>query len=295
MKKRLLAYISVTSLLVSCASSTVRDDNSSVKADMSRVSQALYYGADISQFPPKVRKWIVEEGFPKAMMEKPWMRDSQLKAAWSKDGNAVIFEASYITADGYDNAGKRQVWASDAKYEGGDISSYGKYKKYRTLRARYNHKLKTERLLKEDPSYSEVINFAKKMSNEMEYDWAAYSGYRGASPRKTPGKKYAVCDGYSNEVMDKVLALKSVAAVEEWASPGHSWNVLVLNDGRRLYADITWFDNEHINTETGAIYKTEDYGWENITFDPEVFKYANISYDGSFSHAKGVLEKVLRK
>ena len=108
--------------------------------------------------------------------------------------------------------------------------------------------------------------------------------------------RYAVCAGYANEVMEKALALNSVREVQKWRSPGHAWNVLKLVDGRTLYFDLTWFDNEHINHETGEIYQTDDYGWNNITFFEHLFRFSNIGYSTrQFTHNHGRMESEIRK
>jgi len=258
-------------------------------------SRIVYYGANIGQFPPKIRDWIINKGFPKEKMEKVWMKDSKLKAWWSDDGNAVLFEASYTLAKGYKGAGKRKTWGSGAGYSGPNLKNYKKYAKYRTLKFRYALKRESENLVKNDPAYAEVIDFARQLSGKIEYNWAEYDGYKGATPVKTPGLKYAVCSGYTDEVMKKVLILKYVASVEEWTSDNHSWNILNLVDGRKLYFDLTWFDNEHINHETGLIYQTDDYDWENITFNEALFKYSNVSYSGSYSHVNGSFQQILTK
>lgn len=296
MKKKLCIHIIITFLLFTvCVLSSAVAESFETTTQNSDPARITYYGANIGQFPPKIRNWIIEQGFPKEKMEKAGMKDSKLKAWWNDDGNAVLFEASYTIAKGYKGAGKRKTWGSGARYSGPNLEKYGKYKRYRTLKFRYALKREVENLVKNDPAYAEVIGFAKKLSSEIEYNWAEYDGYKDAKPIKTPGMKYAVCAGYSNEVMEKALTLKLVASVEEWGSANHSWNVLNLVDGRKLYFDLTWFDNEHINRETGIIYQTDDYDWENITFNEEIFKYSNVSYSGSYSHVNGSFKRVLKK
>lgn len=253
-----------------------------------------YYGADIGQFPQKIRYWIIEEAFPKEKIEGKAIENPELKAWWSSDGNAVNFEASYTISEGYLGAGKRTIWGTSGKYGGSDLKKYGKYKKYHTLKFKYWLKLENEKLIKTDPAFAEIIAFAKELSGEIEYDWSSFSGYRGVKPIKTPGMKYAVCSGYSNEVMQKALSLKYVDSVEEWTSSNHSWNVLNLTDGRRLYFDLTWFDNEYIDHKTGKTYQLDDYKWGNITFDKKVFD-SHMSYSGSFPHAAGSFKRVLGK
>jgi len=76
----------------------------------------------------------------------------------------------------------------------------------------------------------------------------------------------------------------------------HAWNVLKLVDGRTLYFDLTWFDNEHINERTGEIYQKDDYDWRNITFYEHLFRFSNVSYgSGQFAHNQGRFETEIRK
>jgi hypothetical protein len=254
----------------------------------------MYYGANIGQFPPKIREWIVNEAFTKEKMENKWAIDPQLRAWWSDDGNSVFFEASYIIAPGYVGAGTRRTWGDKSPYRGRSLQSYGEYARYQTLKFNYDLKREAEYLIDNDPAYAEIINFAKKLCREIEYDWTNFSGYQGAVPIKTPGMRYAVCAGYAAEVMNKAVLLNCVKSVEKWTGPKHAWNVLNLVDGRRVYFDLTWFDNEHIDKETGRIYQTDDYRWANITFNEELFKHSNVGYlTETFSHAQGKFDRVV--
>ncbi len=227
-------------------------------------------------------------------MEPVWALNPQLKAWWDEGGNTVFFEASYTIASGYKGAGNRETWGEEAYYRGGE--SIGKsadgsaHSRYRSFKSRYEIKLLSDYLLKNDAAYAEVVQLAKQLSDEIEYDWANFSAYQGAEVIRTLGKQYAVCSGYSSEVMARALQLESVASVEEWAGANHSWNIINLIDGRMLYVDVTWFDNEHIDHETGKIIETPDYGWGNVTFDENVFNYANVGYGSrDFTHTYGKL------
>jgi hypothetical protein len=171
-------------------------------------------------------------------------------------------------------------------------ATYGEYAKYKTLKFEYDLKREVEYLMAKDPAYAELINFAQQLCREIEYDWTNFSAYRGAVPIRTPGMRYGVCDDYSNEVMDKAPSLKHVKSVEKWTAPNHAWNVINLVDGRTLYFDLTWFDNEHINEETGRIYQTDDYDWENITFNEDLFRHSNVGYGTkTFSHDQGKFDR----
>ena len=246
----------------------------------------MYYGANLGRFPPKAREFIKNTQFSQDKMQKPYMVDPSIRVWWSENNNSVLMEASYTVASGYEGAGTIRTWGQGAHYSGSStiFDTYGEYAYYQTLRFKYEYRLYVENLLKTDPVFAEIAEFAKKLCAEIEYDWANFSGYKGATVQRTPGKRYAVCDGYAKEVMEKALQLKSVRAVQKWTSPGHAWNVLILADGRTLYFDLTWFDNEHINPETGVIYQTDDYDWENITFYEHLFRFSNIGYGTKVFH-----------
>jgi hypothetical protein len=257
----------------------------------------MYYGADLSPFPPNVREWIMNRAFPPERIEREFMIDPQLRVWWGDDNNSVLAEASFIMAEGYADAGTRQTFGQGARYSASSeiFAVYGEYAKYHTLRYKWELRQEVDRLLATDPAYAEIIAFAKQLSSEIEYDWANFSAYRGPVQRN-PNQRYAVCEGYANEVMDKVLALSSVQSVERWTSPGHAWNVLNLVDGRKLYFDLTWFDNEYINEETGEIYQTDDYDWENITFNEDLFRHSNIGYGTRvFHHDIGEFDSVVMR
>ena len=260
------------------------------------LSETDYYGADLTLFPPKIREWIMNVGFTKEKMEGAGKTNPKLKAWWSDDNNAVLFEASYIVAEGYVGAGTLKIWAAGSRYSGPAIVElYGDYAKYHTLKFKWELKQKVEWLLQNDPSYMEVIEFARQLCDEIEYDWANFSGYKG-TVKRTPNKKYLVCEGYTNEVMERILKLNCIQAVQKWSSPGHAWNVIKLIDGRTLYFDLTWFDNEHIDEKTGEIYQEDDYDWANITFDEDIFRYANVGYGSRiFHHDTGKLDREIIK
>ena len=258
---------------------------SEIKNDLPEI---IYYEADLAPFPPKVREWIMNKAFTKEKMEKPSMINSKLKVWWSDDNNSVLAEASYIIAKGYKGAGTLKTWGP-SRYSGSPaiFNQYGKYAKYHTLKFKWEVQQEAAQLVQNDPMYAEIIAFSKQLCDEIEYDWTNFSGYRG-SVKRTPNKKYFVCEGYANEVMDKIVELSCVQSVQKWSSSGHAWNIVKLIDGRTLYLDLTWFDNEHIDEKTGKIYQTDDYDWANITFDEDLFLHSNVGYGSQrFEHKEG--------
>jgi hypothetical protein len=87
--------------------------------------------------------------------------------------------------------------------------------------------------------------------------------------------------------MRRLRALDCIAEIQKWSVPGvHTWNILKLKDGRTLFCDVTWFDNDHIDAKTGQTTYADDYNWENITFDEDLFLHGQVSYGTrDFTHA----------
>jgi hypothetical protein len=306
-KEAIYITICFSLLIINCRTYPVQNDlnkpvvdvtvNNNLSHEQIKHNPGLnYYGADLTQFPPQIRDWIINEAFTREKMEGPYMINPRLRVWWGNDNNSVLTEASYTVARGYAGAGSRRIWGQGS-YRGSSnlYETYGEYARFQTLRFEWEQKQRAEKMYNNDPAFAEIIDFAKRLCREIEYDWSSFSGYRGPV-RRTPNLRYAVCDGYANEVMDKALRLTSVSSVQKWSSSGHSWNILKLTDGRTLYFDLTWFDNEHINRETGIIYQTEDYGWLNITFNDEVFRFSNVGYGTRvFHHNIGRLVREVRK
>jgi len=263
--------------------------------EITPIDYSDYYGANLMEFPASVKKWV-ETTYTKEEMSEPWMEDPKLNVRWGDDGRAYA-EVSYTVKEGYVGAGETESFNGSYGYDEVElIQKYGEHAKYQTMKFKHELKMEAEQRMVYDPAFKAVIEFAKELCEELEYDWSNYSGYKGTTVKKTPEKRYAVCSGYANEVTEKVLQLNCVKAVQCWSAPGHAWNILVLEDGRTLYFDLTWFDNEHINAATGEITQLDDYRWANITFNEELFKYAGIGYGtGEFTHALGKFDREITK
>lgn len=254
------------------------------------LSESDYFGADLTRFPPEARTWIMTIGFPPAKMTMPHMQNPQLKVSWAEDGHALQFEASYTVAPGYMGAGTVAVWGKKTRYRGESIiyQRYGEYAKFHTLRFKWELAQYSREQMANDTAYAQVAAVAQELCQELEYDWASLRSYKGAEVKRTPDKRYCACDGYADEAMDRFLQLECVQAVQKWSSGSHAWNVLKLKDGRVLYADMTWFDNEYLNHKTGCVEPRDDYDWKNLTFDEELFRYSNVSYTKRiFEHLNG--------
>jgi hypothetical protein len=279
----ILIFFGIVGYFVFGASSKDKPEAHEKPAD---IQADMWYGADLSDFPPVFVKWVKSENFPKSAMEKEWALNPCFNAAWDQSGNFINFEVSCTVAPGYEDTGSVVILGSGSY--GNDVGSeYGKYAKYRTLKFKWELKKESDRLYKTDPAYRAVIDAVKQMCKEIEYDWASFSAYHGAPVKKTPGMVYYLCEDYSDAAMQKLFTVNYVKKVEKWTLPGvHAWNNVIFKDGRRLYVDVTWFDNERIDPETGRIYETDDYNWENITFNRDLFEHSNIGYGTNiFLHA----------
>jgi len=257
--------------------------------EITPIDYSNYYGANLLQFPAGIRKWVVED-FTREDMS--WMENPKLNLWWGDDGKAYVEILCTV--------GEGQIESFGGGSYGYNwyelIKIYGEYAaKFQTLKFKHQLKVEAEQRIQNDVVFAEIIEFAKQICDELEYDWNHYFAYKGNTVKQTPGKKHVVCSGYASE-FEKVLQLKSVKSVQLWAAPQHAWNVLILEDGRTLYVDTTWFDNQYINPITGEITQLDDYNWSNITFDKEIFTYSGIGYSsGEFTHAFGQLVKEIIK
>jgi hypothetical protein len=260
--------------------------------------QIMYYGANLGLFPPEAREFITNEQFTKEDMEDEGSLHPKLKVWWSDDNNSVLMEASYTVAPGYEGAGTIETWGEDAVYSGDEsiFDTYGKYACYQTLRFRYEYSVYAQQLVRIDPVYAEIAALAKQLCREIEYDRANLEEYKGARVRQTPGMRRMMCEGYTEEIVQKALQLKSVKAVQKWSSEEHIWNVLKLADGRTLFLDLTWFDNDEIDEKTGRIRQTPDYDWANLTFHEHLFRFSGVGLDGkTFEHDKCQMDEERKK
>jgi len=100
-----------------------------------------------------------------------------------------------------------------------------------------------------------------------------------------PGIKYkAVCEDYTNLVVEKISGLPGVAKVVKISSRigNHAWNEIWLTNGRVLYCDSTWYDTNGYNydSKTGnyIIDHEPHYFPTMFTFDKELFSLGGTHY-----------------
>jgi len=137
-----------------------------------------------------------------------------------------------------------------------------------------------------DPAFREIERIVLQIANEYDYDFPSV----GINARyRKPNIKRAVCEGYSNAIADAFRNHNLVSRVETWSSVtgNHAWNVIVLNDGRKIYCDATWYDGNKIDDE-GYVVNTPDQNPVNLTFDINEFN----SLGGAVNRATGRLLQV---
>jgi len=116
---------------------------------------------------------------------------------------------------------------------------------------------------RKDAAFAEIEKGIIQIATEHQYDYPAAgipANYRN------PNIKKVVCDGYANAVVEKFKNHPLVASVEKWISVigKHAWNVIVLKDGRKIYADATWYQGNYIDEE-GYV---ADYPFNPNKIDP---------------------------
>ena len=137
-----------------------------------------------------------------------------------------------------------------------------------------------------DPAFIEIERVVLQIATEYDYDFPAI----GIQARyRSPNVRRAVCEGYSNAVAAAFRNHQLVARVETWSSAAgnHAWNVIVLNDGRKIYCDATWYDGNSIDS-SGYVVNIPVRDPVNLTFDIDEFN----SLGGSVNRAAGRLLQV---
>jgi hypothetical protein len=140
---------------------------------------------------------------------------------------------------------------------------------------------------RKDPVFREIESAVLRIATEYNYDFESAYGIRVRY--RNPNGKKAVCDGYSEAVIQAFRNHPLVADVEKWSSSrgNHAWNTLVLKDGRRLFCDATWYDGNSIDDD-GYVVEIPQQTPVNLTFDINEFN----SLGGAVNTATGKLLEV---
>jgi len=135
-----------------------------------------------------------------------------------------------------------------------------------------------------DSTFNEIEKVVLKVALENQYDF--FGAYGITVKYRNPNIKKAKCDGFSNAVSEAFKNHPLVDKVERWGSRtgNHEWNVIVLNDGRKIYCDATWYQGNRIDNE-GFVVEIPDQNPVNLTFDINEFN----SLGGAVNSATGRL------
>jgi len=121
-----------------------------------------------------------------------------------------------------------------------------------------------------DPDYRRITDIIEReVITKFKYDWDSYLGGRSRSHQESISAGLGICDVYAHFTKDVLTA--AGYRVEIWSSPGrHSWNHVIMPDGRILYIDTTWYDNEYENHPTTPA--PDLYCPWYITYDKNLFE-----------------------
>jgi len=121
-----------------------------------------------------------------------------------------------------------------------------------------------------DPDYRRIVDIIESdVIARLNYDWESYLSGRSRSYQDSLRIGLGVCDVYARLTRDVLTNAGYI--VEIWSSPRrHSWNHVILPNGRTLYIDATWYGNEYENHPTDPC--LDSYGPWYITYDKNLFE-----------------------
>jgi hypothetical protein len=132
----------------------------------------------------------------------------------------------------------------------------------------------------------EIKRVVDQLVLETDYDYSRlFRPSGGARWVFHPDTKYlGLCDDYSDLVYEKLSGLAGVSEIYKVSSVigNHSWNEILLDDGRVIYLDATWYDtNGYYVDPTGnyVVEHTPQYMPTMFTFDRDLFSLGGTHYD----------------
>ncbi|GMO38980.1 MAG: hypothetical protein Ta2B_18500 [Termitinemataceae bacterium] len=131
---------------------------------------------------------------------------------------------------------------------------------------------------RKDPAFAEIEKTVLKLATDYDYDFMSAYGIK--VNYRTSNVKKAFCEGYSNATEQAFRKHPLIDHVESYSGGNHEWNTIVLKDGRKLYADVTWYDGNTIDDE-GYVVHTPDRNPVNLTFDLNEFNSLGGAIDES--------------
>jgi hypothetical protein len=188
--------------------------------------------------------------------------DLQYRFFYDRKGRACL-EYTVTPKSGYKWETTKWVgytWGTGFGYIGNKTIKFTKTKK---LLDEAQYRLDERR---KDPVFNNIEKIVLKIAKEYNYDFEAAYGIKVKYRR--PNVKRGVCYSYSDAVTTVFRQYSQVASVERWSSKigNHAWNILVLNDGRKLYCDATWYGGNKIDDD-GYVVDIPEQDPVNLTFD----------------------------
>lgn len=204
--------------------------------------------------------------------------DLTYRFLYNEQGNACL-EYTVIPKSRY--TWQKSTWIGYTWGNGNGTIGNGSIVYYKSKKALDEAQYRIDERRK-DPVFNEIEKLVLNIAIEYDYDYL--SAYRIQVRYRKADIKKAVCDGYADAVVRAFENHPLVAKAEKWSSSigGHAWNVLVLEDGRKLYCDATWYDGNSIDKE-GYVVNIPVRDPVNLTFDINEFN----SLGGAINKATG--------
>ncbi|MDR2210155.1 MAG: transglutaminase domain-containing protein [Spirochaetaceae bacterium] len=123
-----------------------------------------------------------------------------------------------------------------------------------------------------DADYRRIIDILEReVVTKLQYDWQDFLGIEEHTYEQALRLGVGVCDVYASLVV--TVLTKAGYTVEKWSSEtgSHAWNRVIMRDGRILYIDATWYDNNYDNHP--SIKNQEAYEPYYITYDRSFFEH----------------------
>jgi hypothetical protein len=139
-----------------------------------------------------------------------------------------------------------------------------------------------------DPDYRRIVDIIEReVLTKLKYDWVTFLSGGQRSYQESIRIGLGICDVYAR--LTKEVLTKAGFRVELWTGP-HSWNQVIMPNGKILYIDTTWYGNCYNNHP--SIPPTSDYysPWF-ITYDKTFFEQGakgTIRMHGAWSNIRVV-------
>ncbi|GHV36299.1 hypothetical protein AGMMS49546_01320 [Spirochaetia bacterium] len=113
-----------------------------------------------------------------------------------------------------------------------------------------------------DIEFKKLVNLCIAIADNSRYDWDFW--YNGV-PHDT--NRGFICDDYASLVKEVFTAGGYDVKIASSQKANHTWNEVILPDGRKVYIDATWFDYDYDNTDRQ--WKEQEYSIPWIVFEED--------------------------